>query len=48
MQVGDQTIKRDYQFIVDVSDDLFEDVNNLVFKKNPDALYKCRFENYEN
>jgi hypothetical protein len=48
MQVSDQTIKRDYQFIVDVSEELFEDLNNLVFKKNPDALYKCKFEDYGN
>jgi len=46
LQVADQTIKRDYRFVVDVSDELFEDCNSLVFNKNPDALYKCRFEDY--
>ena len=44
LQVGDQIIKRDYQFVVDVSEELFEDINNLVFKQNPDNLYKCKFE----
>jgi len=44
IKVGDQIIKRDYRFVVDVSETLFEDLNNLVFSKNPDALYKCKFE----
>jgi hypothetical protein len=48
LQVADRIIKRDYQFVIDVSDELFEDLNNLVFNKNPDALYKCKFEDYGN
>ena len=44
LQVGDQTIQMNYKFDVDVSEELFEDINNLVFKQNPDNLYKCKFE----
>lgn len=47
LEVADQTIERNYRFVVNVSDELFEDLNNFAFKKNPDALYKCRFEEYE-
>ena len=44
LQVGDRTIQMNYKFDVDVSEELFEDINNLVFKQNPDNLYKCKFE----
>jgi hypothetical protein len=43
MKVGEQTITREYKFVTDVHQDMFEDMNAFVFN-NPDKIFKVKFE----
>ena len=43
MKIGEQTITREYKFVTDVSQEIFEDMNTFVFS-DPNKLFKVKFE----
>jgi hypothetical protein len=43
MKIGEQTITREYKFVTDVSQEIFEDMNIFAFS-DPNKLFKVKFE----
>jgi hypothetical protein len=44
-KIGDRVIvDNEFHCTVEIDEEIFEDLNNIIFKKNPDKLYKIKFE----
>jgi hypothetical protein len=42
--IGNEVVNLEYKFVVDVSNEILKDMNELVFNKHPEKLFKCEFQ----